>query len=38
MCLNAMQSNLRVFLEELLPDDVHERCTNKAYVSPVTTI
>ena len=29
------QSSLRVFLEELLPEDVHERCSGKAYVSPV---
>ena len=31
VCL--LQSNLRIFLEDLLPADVHERCTNKAYVS-----
>lgn len=29
---SCMQSNLRTFLEKMLPDDVHERCTNKAYV------
>lgn len=27
------QSSLRVFLEDLLPEDVHERCNGKAYVS-----
>ena len=31
VCL--LQSNLRTFLEDLLPADVHERCTNRAYVS-----
>ncbi len=31
VCL--LQSNLRIFLEDLLPADVHERCTNRAYVS-----
>lgn len=28
-----LQTNLRIFLEDLLPADVHERCSNKAYVS-----
>lgn len=28
-----LKSNLRTFLEKMLPDDVHERCTNKAYIS-----
>ena len=31
MCC-CLQSNLRIFLEELLPEDVHERCSNRAYV------
>ena len=31
VCL--LQSNLRIFLEDLLPADVHKRCTNRAYVS-----
>lgn len=28
-----LKSNLRIFLEDLLPADVHERCTNRAYIS-----
>lgn len=28
-----LKTNLRIFLEDLLPADVHERCSNKAYIS-----